>query len=261
MHGVLLRFKNGVSKLLSLRRPCASELASSEGGPRGGSFDTPFLKRILAAPRIRQKREEGIPRCGGGGAAMPTTAPTTTACAELCHLGAKPAVPPAFGSLGLWPLIGCWLCHCNCLIFDYRLCTANSSPQAGGTGWRPQRPEAEGGGGRRSLQARIWLLLKKSPRQSPWGPGGTMCHACVARPGLLQKSHRAQRAHRHWAIPARPASWLSGPLSGGEGGGCRAVSPPPLNVCVLPDLKNANASSTPKKKMLTREEGFRCWKY
>ena len=43
------------------------------------------------------------------------------------HLGAKPAVPRGFGSLGLlqspWPLIGCWLCHCNCngLIFDYRL--------------------------------------------------------------------------------------------------------------------------------------------
>jgi hypothetical protein len=34
------------------------------------------------------------------------------------HLGAKPALPPGSWVLGLWPLIGCWLCHCNGLIFD-----------------------------------------------------------------------------------------------------------------------------------------------
>jgi hypothetical protein len=44
------------------------------------TFGTPFLRRILAAPHSRQKREEGTPRCGGGGAHR---RPIAT-CPELC---------------------------------------------------------------------------------------------------------------------------------------------------------------------------------
>jgi hypothetical protein len=51
--------------------------------------------------------------------------PTGAICLSTDHLGAKPAVPRGFGSLGFGSLASDWLlalCHCNGLIFDYRLC-------------------------------------------------------------------------------------------------------------------------------------------
>jgi hypothetical protein len=61
----------------------------------------------------------GFAAQGPGRALAPVHLMAPSLCPEnpgpgLCfHLVAKPALPRVFGSLGLWPLIGCWFCHCT----------------------------------------------------------------------------------------------------------------------------------------------------
>jgi hypothetical protein len=57
----------------------------------------------------------------------------------------------------------------------------------------------------RFYQANDSTYTFKRTKQSPWSPGGTLCHACVSRPGLLQKAHRAQRAKKLGGSPAKKA--------------------------------------------------------
>jgi hypothetical protein len=74
------------------------------------------------------------------------------------HLGAKPAVPPGSWVLGLWSLIGCWLCHCNGLIFDYRLHReARTLCPVGRTALSPWRV----------CPQRYWVQCYRSSREAP----------------------------------------------------------------------------------------------
>jgi hypothetical protein len=104
-----------------LDRP-PSRALSTQSGVRSTEAPQPRAPRPTTTPhRAHHRRRPPGCMCARNRATCQAQAPGTAGtcrCRCRCramgdHLGAKPAVPHGFGSLGLWPLIGCWLCHCN----------------------------------------------------------------------------------------------------------------------------------------------------